>query len=140
EFNVQVLQTVTPPPAVDRRNTVGIGTDDNVQLTSPPCNNRWWAGQSQTVGGDVGDTIAVDYARVWSRTFQTCAGGSRGQLSGNKSTVARWANAIGSTAAHEAAHNYGLSHEDGGPHSANEDAWVNHLMREGRGTYSWKDR
>jgi hypothetical protein len=142
DFNVQVLQTDTPPPtAVPRRNTVGIGTDDNVPLTSPPCNDRYWLGQSQTVGGDVGDAIPVDYARVWAGTFQTCAGRPpRGQLSGSLSTVERWADAIGSTAAHEAAHNYGLSHDDGLPIRDTEDEWFRHLMRDGQGTYTWKHR
>ena len=140
EFNVQVLQTTTPPPTtVPRRNTIGIGTDANVVATTPPCLGRWWNGQSQTVGGDTGDAIAQDFARVWAGTFQTCATGTNGALSGSNSTTARWANSIGSTAAHEAGHNYGLSHADGIPLRANEDTWRNHLMRRGD-AYIWAER
>ena len=146
EFNVQVIQTTTVPPSTDpppRRNTVGIGTDDNVESTSPfACKDHWWNGQAQTLGGDTGDTKAVDFARVWAGTYQTCAGGptTRGELRDNHSTLERWANSIGSTAAHEAGHNYGLSHHDGNePRAPGEDAVAHHLMR-GGGAYTFHER
>ena len=95
----------------------------------------------------------MDYARVWAGTYQTCAGRfSGGALNGSDSTVERWANSIGSTAAHEAGHNYGLSHADGevpltpgedAPLSP-EDARKHHLMRAGSVNgmlaYSFDDR
>ena len=142
EFNVQVIQTTTVPPGTEpRRNTVGIGTDANVVPTSPACQDHWWTGQAQTLGGDTGDALPVDYARVWAGTFQTCAGGpTGGALHGSNSTLERWANSIGSTAAHEAGHNYGLSHADGDvPVAPGEDAYTHHLMRAGS-AYSFTDR
>jgi hypothetical protein len=143
EFNVQVIQTTTVPPSTEpRRNTVGIGTDANVVSTSDvACPVPWWIGQAQTIGGDTGDAIPVDYARVWAGTYQTCAGRPPGgALNGSDSTVERWANSIGSTAAHEAGHNYGLSHHDGDePLAAGEDAVTHHLMRAGP-AYSFGDR
>jgi len=155
EFNVQVIQTTTVPPSTEpRRNTVGIGTDANVVSTSDvACPVPWWIGQAQTIGGDTGDALPVDYARVWAGTYQTCAGRfSGGALNGSDSTVERWANSIGSTAAHEAGHNYGLSHADGefplapgedAPLSP-EDARKHHLMRAGSVNgmlaYSFDDR
>lgn len=147
EFNVQVVQTTTVPPSTEpRRNTVGIGTDANVVSTSPACDGPWWAGQAQTIGGDTGDALPLDYARVWGGTYQTCAGGLvGGELHGSKSTLERWANSIGSTAAHEGGHNYGLSHADGEfPLEYGEDARKHHLMRagalNGMLTYTFDDR
>ena len=51
--------------------------------------------------------------------FRPVPGGPplEGALRGNHSTLERWANSIGSTAAHEAGHNYGLSHADGDDHA-----------------------
>ena len=44
EFNVQVIQTTTPPPTTfARRNTVGVGTDANA---SPDCSGPWLAGRA----------------------------------------------------------------------------------------------
>jgi hypothetical protein len=142
EFNVQVIQTTTVPPSTEpRRNTVGIGTDANVVSTQPACQDHWWTGQAQTLGGDTGDVLPVDYARVWAGTYQTCAGGpTGGALHGGNSTLERWANSIGSTAGHEAAHNYGLSHADGDfPLAPGEDAFTHHLMRAG-GAYNFGHR
>src|SRR5262249_24401362 len=112
----------------------------NIAATIPPCNSNWWVGQTPIKGGDVGDTNLVDFGRIWAAAFQMCAGGQGGDLQGAKSTNERWANAIGSAAAHEAAHNYGLSHDMGDqPLSPGEDAWQHHLMKGGN-SYTWDTR
>ena len=99
EFNVQVRPTTTAPPATfARRNTVAIGTDSNP------------AGFGIAENVDLGDAFAVDSARVWAGTYQDVGGGAGGALNGASSTLQRWARGIGGTAAHEAGHNYGLSH------------------------------
>lgn len=138
EFNVQVIQQSTLPTAADgpRRNTIAIGSD---VAAHRDCNNPL-RGQSKVEGGDALDSIDVDFSRVWAGAFQQCATGSGGALNGGNSTLQRWAESIGSTVAHEAAHNYGLSHLDGGPHSPGEDSWAHHLMRSGQGTYTWSHR
>jgi hypothetical protein len=132
EFNVQVRQTTTAPPATfARRNVVAIGTD-----AQGICGNETW-GFAQAV--DAGDPTAVDYSRVWAGSYQNCAGGAGGQLNGVNSTLQRWANAIGGTAAHEAGHNYGASHSAGLVLGAGEDPLVHHLMASGS-HYSYADR
>jgi hypothetical protein len=120
EFNVQVLPTLTAPPATfARREIVGIGTDDNVT-------GRW--GRSNLT--DVGDPTPVGYGRVWAGRYQNDGSGSPGgALEGSNSTLERWANAIGGTAAHEGGHSYGLVH-----HSdvlPGEDALGRHIMPAG---------
>ena len=144
EFNVQVLATTSnpatlasPPP---RRTTVAIGSD----------NTGAW-GQAQEV--DIGDTIAIDFARVWAGTYVTCEGGvgptnlaggcsSTGSLTGANATLQHWAQAIGGTAAHEGGHTYGLAHTDDDPPNdptgqaglgpaPGEDAFNRHLMPTG---------
>ena len=141
EFNVEVQQTTSNPETLPsppaRRTTVAIGSDNP--------NGAW--GQAQEV--DLGDKINVDFARAWAGTYVTCEGGNSmggcspvGALTGANSTLDRWAEAIGGTAAHEAGHTYGLLHSDDntpnacggepGPGPApGEDAFTRHLMPSG---------
>src|ERR1041385_1764124 len=113
EFNVEVIKTTTAPPTTfARRNTVSIGTDDGTS-------SGGLFGLAQNV--DTGDATAVDFAHEWAATYQGLYGGPGGALNGANSTLDRWANAISGTAAHEAGHNYGLSHNDGLPLAAGED-------------------
>jgi hypothetical protein len=118
EFNVQVRPTTTAPGSIfPRRNVVAVGTD--------PSGDAF--GQAERV--DTGDATNVDFARVWGGEYQSLFGGAGGVLNGANSTLARWARSIGGTAAHEAGHNYGLSHETGV--AAGEDALTRHLMPAG---------
>src|SRR5262249_22620123 len=129
EFNVQVISIMSPiaPGGTQRRNTVGIGTD---RVVNRGCDNPLF-GQSTRAGGDPGDSLAVDFARIFAGYFN-CADITLDN--GN------WANAIGSTAAHEAAHNYGQSHADGDETARRrEDDWTHHLMKEGR-DYKYEHR
>jgi hypothetical protein len=140
EFNVQVQQTTDNPESLPsppaRRTTVAIGGDSLA--------GTW--GEAQEV--DFGDHVNIDFARVWAGTYTTCEGGSggfgcsmTGALTGANSTLDRWAEAIGGTAAHEAGHTYGLSHtDDNPPNSAcatgqgtkpGEDTFEHHLMPSG---------
>jgi hypothetical protein len=128
EFNVQVRQTQTAPPTTfARRNTVAVGTDQNV--TTTPTSTEWAWGLAQNV--DTGDADTVDFARVWAGTYQFTAGGAGGALNGANSTLTRWANSIGGTAAHEGGHNYGIAHSDGLVVGAGEDALTRHIMAAG---------
>jgi len=142
EFNVQVLATTTNPATLPmppaRRTTVAVGSD------SDP-GGAW--GQAQEV--DIGDTIDVDFARVWAGTYTTCEGATptggcttTGSLTGANATLDRWAQAIGGTAAHEGGHTYGLSHTDEDPPDnlcgqpgpsplPGEDAYHRHTMPAG---------
>jgi hypothetical protein len=142
EFNVQVQQSTTNPETLPsppaRRNTVAIGSDvDNI-------GGGW--GLAQNV--DIKDQINVDFARVWGGTYTQCEGGNgmggctvTGSLAGANSTLDRWAEAIGGTAAHEGGHNYGLSHTDDNPVNSTcisgqgerpgEDTYEHHLMPSG---------
>ena len=130
EFNVEVIQTTTAPPATfSRRNTVSIGTDEDTA--------DGLFGLAQNV--DTGDTTAVDFAHEWAGTYQGLYGGAGGELNGANSTLDRWAQAIGGTAAHEAGHNYGLSHNDGLVLGTGEDPLVHHIMASGS-HYSGEDR
>src|SRR5262249_32428224 len=114
---------IPPPTIAERRNVVGIGID----MGPRPCDDPLY-GVSNTAGGDPGDSNPIDFARVWAGTFN-CFPIDR-QLSG-------WAHSIGSSAAHEAAHNYGLSHADGEEVLTNEDTdehpdgHEHHLMKAG---------
>jgi hypothetical protein len=129
EFNVQVRQTTTAPPTTfARRNTVAVGTDAQVTTNPDGSLNLKW-GQAQAV--DTGDAQIVDFAREWAGTYQTGAGGTGGALNGASSTLTRWANSLGGTAAHEAGHSYGLSHSDGLVVASGEDALTKHLMAQG---------
>lgn len=131
EFNVEVIQTTTAPPATfPNRNTVSIGTDDGTS-------SGGLFGLAQNV--DTGDTTAVDFAHEWAGTYQGLYGGAGGELNGANSTLARWARAIGGTAAHEAGHNYGISHNDGLTLAAGEDPLVHHIMASGS-HFSGEDR
>jgi hypothetical protein len=144
EFNVQVLTTTTNPATIinppARRATIAIGSDVNGSAAG----GVW--GQAQEV--DTGDQIDVDFARVWAGTYTVCEGGTgptgapgcsmTGALTGANSTLARWAQAIGGTASHEAGHTYGLAHSDDDPPNdpaqpglgpaPGEDAFNFHLM------------
>jgi len=138
EFNVHVIQTPTLPTTNDggRRNTIGIGTD---VAANRPCTNPL-RGQSKVEGGDPNDGNPIDFSRVWAGAFQACATGPHDALGGSNSTTERWANSIGSTIAHEAGHNYGLSHADGEVAiSFGEDSYSHHLMRAGA-AYTWTMR
>jgi hypothetical protein len=138
EFKVEVISRSSPPTAADspRRNTIGLGTDSRLR---PDCKDPL-RGESQREGADGNDAHPVDYARIFAGTFQACATGAGGVL--NNATTDRWAWGIGSSAAHEAAHNYGLSHYDGreglrpGENPAGTDPWSNHLMQ-GGAAYTW---
>lgn len=130
EFNVEVLQTTTAPPTTfARRNTVAVTTDDDTP--------DGLFGLAQNV--DTGDPTAIDFAYVWGATYQGQFGGAGGALNGANSTLARWANSLGGTAAHEAGHNYGLAHSDGLVLAPGEDVLVHHLMARGT-NYSGEDR
>jgi hypothetical protein len=125
EFNVEVLQvTSSPPTTAARRNTIAIGTDSAIDNTG---SNTW--GLAQNI--DTGDATAVDFARVWAGTYQVLAGGAGGALNGANSTVERWGRSIGGTSAHEAGHNYGMSHGDGLVLQPGEDALTRHIMASG---------
>jgi hypothetical protein len=130
EFNVEVIQTTTAPPTTfPNRNTVAVTTDNATSLGL--------FGLAQAV--DTGDPTPVDFAYVWGATYQGLYGGAGGALNGANSTLDRWAKSLGGTAAHEAGHNYGLSHNDGLPLAAGEDPLVHHIMASGT-HYSGEDR
>ncbi len=119
EFNVQVLPPTTTnpdslalPPA--RRNMVAIGADTNASLY----------GVAEAV--DTGDADVIDHARVFGGSYGVFCSAD---LSGANNTLDRWAMGIGGTAAHEAGHNYGLSHS-AVVHSG-EDAYTHHIMPAG---------
>ena len=122
EFNVGVTATTTnPSPSVARWQILGIGSDSHASLF----------GQAFAV--DTTDTDAQDYGRVWAGLFADLTAGTdptyTGMLSGTNSTLDRWANAIGSTVSHEAAHDYGVPHSaaTSRPGSA-EDSTLNHII------------
>jgi hypothetical protein len=142
EFNVQVLSTTTNPATLPsppaRRVTVAVGSDNPT--------GAW--GQAQEV--DTGDSIDIDFARVWAGTYTSCEGGTgtpgacsmTSSLTGANATLERWAQAIGGTAAHEAGHTYGLAHTDDDPPGDSggqpgpaplpgEDSFHRHLMPAG---------
>ena len=79
-------------------------------------------GQSNTAGGDPGDSKPVDFARVFAGAYR-CSKLDL-QLEG-------WANSIAGTVAHEAAHNYGLSHADGEEAAPGDHTFGEHLMQDG---------
>ena len=138
EFNVQVLQTTTNPETLPMppalRHTEAIGTDNSG-------GGAW--GRSPTSNAD------VLFGRVWAGSYVTCEGGDgmgncsmEGALTGPNSTLDRWAQAVGGTAAHESGHTYGLNHsDDDGPGGVcpdpgtgpepGEDALTRHLMPSG---------
>ena len=119
EFNVQVLPPTTSnpdalgsPPA--RRNMVAIGADTDPSLF----------GIAEAV--DTGDADVIDHARVFGGSYGVFCSA---ELSGAGNTLDRWALGIGGTAAHEAGHNYGLSHS--AVVHTGEDAFVHHIMPAG---------
>lgn len=119
EFNVQVLPPTTTnpdslgsPPA--RRNMVAIGADTDPSLF----------GIAEAV--DTGDADVVDHARVWAGSYGVFCSA---ELSGAGNTLDRWALGIGGTTAHEAGHNYGLSHS--AVVHTGEDPFTNHIMPAG---------
>lgn len=119
EMNVQVRQSTTNPDALAappaRRNIVAVGSDDGPAF-----------GRAEFV--DLNNAHNIDHARVWAGSYPLGCGGSSGALTGANSTLARWGNAIGGTAAHEAGHNYGLQHGDDSFIQAGEDNRFNHIM------------
>lgn len=128
EFNVQVIPTATLPPATfPRRNTVAVTTKSDI--------TDGLFGLAQNV--DTGDGTAVDYSYVWGKTYQDWTGGPGGALNGVNSTLDRWANSIGGTAAHEAGHNYGLAHNT--TLAPGEDTYKHHVMPAG-GSLNAEDR
>lgn len=129
EFNVEVITTSDPPPTdAPHRNIIGIGSDSN---PARPCSNPLF-GEAFTAGGDPGNSTPIDFARIWAGAY-TCPAFSHADLQ-----LAGWTNAIAGSVAHEAAHNYGLSHEDGLGEAGDLDEREHHLMR-GDG-YTAQDR
>lgn len=126
EFNVQVNATTSmPSPSAARWQIVGFGSDSAVTNAG----NKLF-GIAQDV--DVDDSEPQDYARVFAKSFKDAFGGAGGALNGSGSTLERWATAIGETAAHEAAHNYGAEHKHSAPRpNSAEDAQNWHLMATG---------
>ena len=122
EFNVKVFQTTTlPTPSVARWQIVGIGTDSQAYGTGV------LFGLAQDV--DTGDSDGQDYGRVWAASFLDAYGYTGGPLEGSDSTFVRWTTAIAETTAHEAGHNYGLSHGNSAPKAgSSEDAAENHIL------------
>jgi hypothetical protein len=153
EFNVQVFATTDnpdqgqmPPPI---RTTVAIGSDTSVRCQNGNCSYPEY-GVSCTIPGvdkmpPTACSNGVNYARVWAgeyTQFEGYVGGvgkSTGALAGANSDIARWAEAIGGSAAHEAGHTYGLQHTDDDPTSLNDPSMcgMNDAMdpREGPTTF-----
>ncbi|WP_394537874.1 hypothetical protein PRJ39_18050 [Lysobacter enzymogenes] len=120
EFNVKVHATnAFPPTALSRRNIVAVTTQNAFLdgLLSKP----------QRL--DTGDLYQVDYSYVYGGTFQSWLGGSGGALNGINSTLTRWANALGGSAALAAANNYGVSNST--TVRPGEDSAARHIMSTG---------
>ena len=139
EFNVQVVKTRQLPTDEDGPlvNMIGIGSDASYRdsilnhlawFLSQGCAGPRW-GQSVHPKRDPDDSKLVDYGRIWAGTFQACATGLFRPL--RQASTKQWADSIGGQVAHEAAHNYGVSHDDGDVHGWDEDGWDHHLMRSG---------
>ncbi|MDX1940464.1 MAG: hypothetical protein SFU99_07925 [Saprospiraceae bacterium] len=127
EFDVGVLETVTAPAistaANARTNIIGIATDNE--------NNADEIIYGAAEGTNFEDNT-VGYARIWVGEFKNQFGMSGGALNSSHSDILnRWANAIASTASHEAGHNYQLGHETLASSNSQEDAITNHIMTEG---------
>lgn len=124
EFNVRVNSSTTlPTPTVPRWQIVGLGTD------SADVGGALF-GIAQAV--DTNDSDPQDYSRVFAKSFKDAYGGAGNVLNGAGSTLARWTYAIGETAAHEAAHNYGVAHGNSAPRPASaEDSQNWHIMATG---------
>ena len=126
EFSLEVIQsTAEPAPTGTAWQVIGIGGD-----TEP--GNRF--GRAQDI--DTGDADLEDYARVWATEFHDAygtAGGFNGDaLAPPNATLERWSTAIAGTVAHEASHNYGLSHASSAPRAGtSEDQQNNHLNATG---------
>jgi hypothetical protein len=144
EFNVQVIKITRPPSEADgpRRNTIGVGTD---AFLRPDCRDPG-LGQSVHREGDhthdetgdhSSDATLVDFGRIWAGSFQSCGTGLGQPL--HQATTREWGETIGSSAAHEGGHNYGLAHKDGLPIAGGEDGYYFHLMRAGD-SYDLGDR
>lgn len=125
EFNVDVNDSTTAPSTtgIARWQIVGIGSDSKALGT----NNLFGI---SSLGSNTNDADAQDHTRVWAASFDNAYGGTGGALNGTNSTLERWARAIGSTASHEAAHNYGVTHCAAGPLTG-EDGSTNHIMNTG---------
>lgn len=123
EFDVKVQKTTTAPsPAEARWQIVAIGSD------SESLGGDAVFGEAQDV--DLNDSDVQDYGRVWAKSFKDAYGGTGEALEGTNSTLERWATAIGETTAHEAGHNYGLSHGNSSS-VAGEDSVTNHILATG---------
>src|SRR5439155_7627161 len=72
---------VQAAPSCPRRAAIGIGADSNVSASGT------LFGVAQEV--DIGDGVAVDYARVFGGSYQSLAGGAGGALNGANSTLQR---------------------------------------------------
>jgi hypothetical protein len=142
EFNVQVIETTSNPDSMasppDRRVTVALGSDGQT-VTDPITGNTGnlfgtsEPSPSNPSSPDVGNARLIDHARVWAGSYLATAGpGAGGELAGADSTLARWATAIGGTAAHEAGHTFGLQHGDDVTPRATEDVRTRHIMPKGQ--------
>jgi hypothetical protein len=108
-------------------------------------------GNAQEV--DIGDMIAIDYARVWAGFYTRCEGGGgptvlmnpngapppvcsmTHALTGANATLDHWSEAIGGSAAHEAGHTYGLAHMDDNP-MPDPCSVAGHALAPGEGPYN----
>jgi len=129
ELSVDVqLVTAPPTPSEPRWQIAGIGSD--VAVTEEEL-----GAFGRSYGVDIGDMEGIDNSRIWAGEFFVHFGNwfqGDGPLQGPYSTLTRWANAIAGTAAHEAAHNYGLEHVDAAPQPGTvEDAKLYHVMATG---------
>src|SRR5262249_33122842 len=88
-------------------------------------------------GDHSSDATLVDFGRIWAGSFQSCATGPGQPL--RQATTREWSEIIGSTAAHEGGHNYGMAHKDGILIAGEEDSYYFHLMRAGS-SYDMPDR
>ena len=146
EFSDDPSLYLTSPLASFAASQLGVGFDENAtgsirglstsivrdlfsEFDLSVTDRRPTSGRYQTVGidhqlgwplaglADGADSLAddQDYARVWGGSF-----GEFAAFSGVGATVERWSRAIGYTAIHEAAHNYGASHLHAEPTTAEQ--------------------
>lgn len=125
ELSVDVhMVTTVPTPTEDRWQISGIGSDEGALDVF-----------GRSYGVDPGDLEAQDVSRIWAREFLDKYGNDasgEAPLQNANSTLLRWGRTIGSTAAHEAAHNYGAQHEFAAPQAGtSEDSSIHHLMSAG---------
>ncbi|MBK7872621.1 MAG: hypothetical protein IPJ74_19040 [Saprospiraceae bacterium] len=131
ELDVGVLKTQSLPvlntTTNARANIIGISTSDDGN------SSRIVFGLAQ--GIDLSEEANLSYASIWVGELKNEFSGTGGALNSSHTDISkRWVNAIATTAAHEAAHNYGLDHSIALPSSSQEDTLTNHLMAEGNTT------